>query len=53
MAVSPKLTSSRIRDPLAVRERLWSLSIAVEKSPSQNMHSEVVWVEVCVVFGLT
>lgn len=31
MAVSPKFTSSRIRDPLAVRVRLGSLSTPVEE----------------------
>lgn len=31
MAVSPKLTSFRIRDPLAVRLRLESLSVADQK----------------------
>lgn len=49
MAVSPKLTSFRIRDPLVVRIRLESLSVAVKKySLSVQVQYPILCVEVCV-----
>lgn len=38
MAVSPKLTSFRIREPLAVRVRLESLSSSVEREGKALQH---------------
>lgn len=48
MAVSPKLTSFRIRDPLIEKLRLESLSVAVKKSTlSVNTHHP----KLCVTLG--
>lgn len=53
MAVSPKLTSFNIRDPLSVRERLGSAAVAeYTNTPTKRLdHQQVAKTDECVAVG--